>query len=47
MTTTKVVALIAVIMPFGFVLLAAGLLLRKIYMLHREDQQRRQLAAAA
>ncbi len=47
MTTTKVVVLIAVNMPFGFVLLGAALLLRKIWLLHREDVRRRRFAVAA
>ena len=45
MTTTKVLTLIAIIVPFGLTVIAAALLLRKLYGLHCEDQKRRRLAA--
>lgn len=47
MTTTKVLTLIAIVVPFGLTVIAAALLLRKLYALHREDQTRRALAASA
>jgi hypothetical protein len=46
MTTTKVVFFLAVVIPFGFVLLGAALVLRKLYVLHREDVRRRNLQPA-
>ena len=45
MTTTKVLTLIAMVVPFGLTVIAAALLLRKLYALHCEDQKRRRLAA--
>lgn len=47
MTTTKVVIFLAVVVPFGFVMLAAAMAIRKIYLLHREDVRRKREALVA
>lgn len=46
MTTTKVAFVIAAVLPFGFVLLGAAVVMRKLYMMHREDVRRRNTGLA-